>query len=75
MAQVNNHTPEQVMHGLFPQRVIDTVLDSMTDNEKLSLEVLDNEASGRQFALLVLRLLTTAQNTLTNHATTGLSSN
>ena len=60
MAQVNNHTPEQVMHGLFPKRVVDTVLDAMTDNEKLSLEVLDNEESGRQFALLVLRILTAA---------------
>lgn len=62
MAQVNNHTPEQVMHGLFPQRVIDTVLDAMTDHEKLSLEVLDNEESGRQFALLILRTLTAAKN-------------
>lgn len=60
MAQVNKHTPEQVMHGLFPQRVVDTVLDAMTDHEKLSLEVLDNEESGRRFALLVLKLLTTA---------------
>ncbi len=60
MAQVNNHTPDQVMHGLFPKRVVDTVLDAMTDHEKLSLEVLDNEQSGRQFALLVLKLLTTA---------------
>jgi type I restriction enzyme R subunit len=60
MAQVKNHQPEQVMHGLFPQRVVDTVLDAMTDNEKLSLEVLDNEDSGRKFALLVLRMLMAA---------------
>ncbi|PSB68565.1 restriction endonuclease subunit R [filamentous cyanobacterium CCP1] len=58
MAQVNNHTPDQVMHGLFPKRVIDTVLDAMTDHEKLSLEVLDNEQAGRRFALLVLKMLT-----------------
>ncbi len=58
MAQVNNHTPEQVMHGLFPKRVVDTVLDAMSDHEKLSLEVLDNEESGRKFALLVLKMLT-----------------
>lgn len=64
MAQVNNHTAEQVMHGLFPQRVVDTVLDAMTDNEKLSLEVLDNEESGRQFSLLILKILTAANNTL-----------
>ena len=58
MAQINNHASDQVMHGLFPKRVIDTVLDAMTDYEKLSLEVLDNEESGRKFALLVLKLLT-----------------
>ncbi|MGB7416518.1 MAG: hypothetical protein WA902_20100 [Thermosynechococcaceae cyanobacterium] len=34
MAQVNDHTPDQVMHGLFPRRVVDTVLDAMTDHEK-----------------------------------------
>lgn len=33
MAQVNNHSVEQVMHGLFPKRVLDTVLDAMTDHE------------------------------------------
>jgi type I restriction enzyme R subunit len=60
MAQIDNHTPEQVMHGLFPKRVVDTVLDAMTDHEKLSLEVLDNEEAGRQFARLVLRLITAA---------------
>lgn len=43
---------------LFPKRVVDTVLDAMTDYEKLSLEVLDNEESGRKFALLVLKMLT-----------------
>ncbi|HEY9816105.1 MAG TPA: hypothetical protein V6D20_09965, partial [Candidatus Obscuribacterales bacterium] len=64
MAQVNNHTPDQVMHGLFPKRVVDTVLDTMIDHEKLSLEVLDNEQSGRQFALLVLNILTAASGTL-----------
>ena len=64
MAQVKNHTQEQVMHGLFPQRVVDTVLDAMTDHEKLSLEVLDNEQSGRKFASLVLKILTTANNVL-----------
>ena len=62
MAQVNNHTPDQVMHGLFPKRVVDTVLDAMTDHEKLSLEVLDSEKSGRQFAQIVLETLIAAHN-------------
>lgn len=58
MAQVNNHTAEQVMHGLFPKRLTDAVLDAMADYEKLSQEVLENEQSSRRFALLILKLLT-----------------
>lgn len=57
MAQVSNHSPEQVMHGLFPKRVLDSVLDAMTDFEKLSLQVLDNETKSRAFALVILQLL------------------
>lgn len=57
MAQVNNHSAEQVMHGLFPKRVLDTVLDSITDYEKLSLEVLDSEAKTKAFALAILKIL------------------
>ncbi len=58
MAQVNGHSVEQVMHGLFPKRVLDTVLDAMTDHEKLSLEVLDNATKSRAFALVILKMLT-----------------
>lgn len=57
MAQVNNHSVEQVMHGLFPKCVQNTVLDAMTDHEKLSLEVLDNETKSRAFALVILKML------------------
>lgn len=60
MAQVNKHSVEQVMRP-FPQaRVLDTVLDAMTDHEKLSLEVLDNETKSRAFALVILKMLTAA---------------
>ena len=60
MAQVNSHSVDQVMHGLFPKRVLDTVLDAMTDHEKLSLEVLDNETKSRAFALVILKMIKTA---------------
>ena len=60
MAQVNGHSVDQVMHGLLPKRVLDTVLDAMTDHEKLSLEVLDNETKSRAFALVILKMLKTA---------------
>lgn len=57
MAQVNSHSEEQVMHGLLPKRVVDSVLDAMADNEKMSLEVLDNETKSRLFTLLIYKLL------------------
>lgn len=60
MAQVNNHSVEQVMHGLSPKRVLNTVLDAITDYEKLSLEVLDNETKCRAFAQVILKMLTAA---------------
>jgi len=62
MAQVNNHSTEQVMHGLFPKKLTDLVLDSMTDHEKLSMEVLENENSRKAFAMLILSLLTNKKN-------------
>ena len=51
MAQVEAHSTEQVMHGLFPKRLVDFVLDAMSDNEKMSMEILDSEAKQRGFAL------------------------
>lgn len=58
MAQVNNHSSDQVMHGLFPKRLTDLVLDSMADHEKLSIGILENEDNQKAFAMLILRLLT-----------------
>jgi len=57
MAQVRNHSEDQVMHGLFPKKVTDAVLDALSDHEKLSMPLLEDEATGRQFALLILKLL------------------
>ena len=56
MAQVNQHSIEQIMHGLYPKRVLDTVLDAMSEHEKLSLEVLDNDSKSRAFALTLLKM-------------------
>jgi len=53
MAQVESHSTEQVMHGLFPKRLKDLVLDSMTDHEKLSMEILENEGNQKAFARLI----------------------
>lgn len=57
MAQVRSHSEDQVMHGLFPKKVTDAVLDALSDHERLSMPLLENEETGRQFALLILKLL------------------
>lgn len=57
MAQVNTHSDEQIMHGLFPKRALDTVLDAMVENEKMSLEVLNNETSAKAFMLVLLKMV------------------
>ncbi|CAO1661947.1 hypothetical protein [Salinicola sp. NYA28a] len=57
-AQVHAHSEDQVMHGLFPKKVTDAVLDALSDHEKLSMPLLEDEETGRQFALLILKLLT-----------------
>ena len=58
MAQINNHPTEQIMHGLFRKRLLDTMLDAMGDNEKLSLTVLESETKTRALELLILKMLT-----------------
>ena len=60
MDQVRNHTTEQIMHGLFPKRVSDAVLEALTDNEMLSQEVLGDERKAKHFARVVLKFLTTS---------------
>ena len=50
--------PLKMAHGLFSKRVLDTVLDAMTDNGKMSLDVLDYETNSRAFALVILKMLT-----------------
>jgi type I restriction enzyme R subunit len=57
MEQVRHHDRAQVMKGRFPRRLIDVVLDAMQDNEKLSMQVLEDDAKGREFAMLILDLL------------------
>tara|TARA_R100001480_G_scaffold15858_1_gene24749 strand:- start:986 stop:4171 length:3186 start_codon:yes stop_codon:yes gene_type:complete len=57
MAQIRNHPTDQVMHGLFPKRVTDAVLDALGDSGKLSEPILDSEETNRRFALLILQLL------------------
>jgi type I restriction enzyme R subunit len=52
MAQIDSHSTNQVMHGLLPKRLTDLVLGSITDHEKLSMEILDNDENQKRFALL-----------------------
>lgn len=45
------------MHGLLPERVGQAVMDAMNDQEALTTPLLQNEEAGRQFAMLVLKML------------------
>lgn len=57
MTQIRTHSTEKIMHGLFPKRVTDAVLDAIGDNETLSVPILDSDETSRRFALLILNLL------------------
>ncbi|MBY6029236.1 hypothetical protein KUV41_07675 [Halomonas sp. DP8Y7-1] len=57
MAQVRNHSGDQVMHGLFPKKVTDAMLDALSDHEKIRMPLLEDEETGRQFALVIRKLL------------------
>ncbi|MDI4662659.1 MULTISPECIES: hypothetical protein [Cobetia] len=57
MAQAHSYIKDQMLHGLLPNEVTDAVLDALSDHEKLSMPLLENEETGRQFALLILKLL------------------
>lgn len=57
MEQVKKHSENEVMHGVLPQRLLDRVIDSMDDHEKLSTEVLENPDVRDGFAKLILRML------------------
>ncbi|WP_176558227.1 hypothetical protein [Halomonas sp. BL6] len=57
MAQVGSHSEDLVTQGLFPKKVTDAVLDALSDYEKLNMPLLEDKETGRQFALLILKLL------------------
>ncbi|WP_240493108.1 hypothetical protein [Kushneria phosphatilytica] len=57
MAQIRHHDEDQVMHGLFPKRVEQAIIDAISDHEKLSMPLLENEKTGQEFSLLILKLL------------------
>jgi type I restriction enzyme R subunit len=55
--QVRNHSEDQVMHALFPKKVTDAMLDALSDHEKIRMPLLEDEKTGRQFALVIRKLL------------------
>ncbi|WP_156826701.1 hypothetical protein [Kushneria aurantia] len=57
MAQAHTPGQDQMRHGLFLNKVTDAVFDALSDHEKLSMPLLEDKETGRQFALLILKLL------------------
>ncbi|WP_027350811.1 hypothetical protein [Halotalea alkalilenta] len=57
MAQMRNPSEDQIKHSIFPKKVTDAMLDALSDHEKLKMPLLEDEDTGRQFALVILKLL------------------
>jgi len=55
--QIKHNTPEQVMHGIFPQRLQQALLHSMTDHEEMTLATMSSEANLNQIGWIVLKTL------------------
>ncbi len=58
MEQIRSNTAEQVMHGRFPSRLNDLLLEAIQDNEQLSSEALKDDRSFDSFALILLDYIT-----------------
>ncbi len=58
MHQIRSNSPDQVMHGSFPQVLTDIVMDDMSQNGSLAMQVLEDDRKRDEFARLILRVLT-----------------
>lgn len=54
VAQLANNTPEQILHGDFPQAVQDAVMASMDSHKEMSSEILRDASVAKQFVSLLL---------------------
>ncbi|MAT73286.1 MAG: restriction endonuclease subunit R [Planctomycetaceae bacterium] len=57
MEQIRTNSAEQVMHGRYPSRLNDLLLEAIHDNEQLSTDALKDQESFESFALILLRYL------------------
>ena len=57
MEQIRSNSAEQVMHGRFPARLNDLLLEAIQDNEQLSSEALKDDRSFNSFALILLEYI------------------
>src|SRR5690625_754639 len=58
MEQIKRHTPEQVMHGLYPQRLNQVLISSLQDHEEMTLTTMSSEESLEKFSRMILKMLT-----------------
>src|SRR5699024_12407072 len=61
MQQIRKYPSEQVMQGPFLARLQDILLDTMQENESLTLQALADEPKTRRLGALVLELLARRQ--------------
>ena len=66
MAQVRSHSEEDILRGLFPRKVIDSVLDAMNENQEMSMPVLENDTTSSAFVRLILGMVLAEESTRSN---------
>jgi type I restriction enzyme R subunit len=57
MLQLDQHSPEQAMHGLYPNRVSEALLESMVENQTMVTSALESDESFKEFAWVLMKML------------------
>ena len=57
MNQVRSDDSNQIMHGSFPQRLQDLILDDMNEHQSMAEKAMETPENEVKLAHLVLRLL------------------
>lgn len=57
MRQVVSHSEDQAMHGLLPSRFINIIMDTMSDNEKMAMPLLDDAEMADKACRIIFKML------------------
>ncbi|WP_163576791.1 hypothetical protein [Halomonas faecis] len=57
MRQVVSHSEDQAMHGILPSRFINIIMDTMSDNEKMAMPLLDDAEMADKACRIIFKML------------------